>query len=179
MTRRFQIRSQKSNQTTFDPFWPKEWSKTGLCQFSTVSLPKKGVNVVRFKFETGFEILSSFAAYNLLFLMLSNFNFFGPQCNFKISNGPCGQIFLFEIFDVRFRISIPKCIEMGGVAIALPKKGDHNLPYCNIPARWTKYIIFHFASTRKMTSTGALLEHICCHVCFATADALGTAPNMG
>ena len=30
--------------------------------------------------------------------------------------------FEFEIFDVRFGISVPKDIQMGGVAIALPKK---------------------------------------------------------
>ena len=30
--------------------------------------------------------------------------------------------FEFEIFDVRFGISVPKGINMGGVAIALPKK---------------------------------------------------------
>ena len=39
------------------------------------------------------------------------------------SNLPVRSVFLeFEIFDVRFGISVPKDIKMGGVAIALPKK---------------------------------------------------------
>ena len=47
---------------------------------------------------------------------------FDPHCHWKISNGPCGQCFFeFEIFDVRFGISVPKDIKMGGVAIALTK----------------------------------------------------------
>ena len=32
------------------------------------------------------------------------------------------NFFEFEIFDVRFGISVPKVLKMGGVAIALPKK---------------------------------------------------------
>ena len=31
--------------------------------------------------------------------------------------------FEFEIFDVRLGTSVPKDIEMGGIAIAWPKKG--------------------------------------------------------
>ena len=31
-----------------------------------------------------------------------------------------------EIFDVRFGVSFPKDTKMGGVAIKLPKNGDHN-----------------------------------------------------
>ena len=39
-------------------------------------------------------------------------------------------------------------------------------------------IFYQFISTNTMVTTGALLEHICRHVCFATDDT-GTAPNMG
>ena len=40
----------------------------------------------------------------------------------KKSNCPCGHFFKFQIFYVRFGISVLRHIEMGGVAIALPKK---------------------------------------------------------
>ena len=42
-------------------------------------------------------------------------------------------IFYFEIFDVRFGTSVPKNIKMGGVAIALPKNGDHNPALSIVP----------------------------------------------
>ena len=39
--------------------------------------------------------------------------------------------FEFEIFFIRFGISVPKDKKkMGGVAIALPKNGDNNPAYC-------------------------------------------------
>ena len=39
------------------------------------------------------------------------------------------NFFEFEILDIRFGISVPKDIKVGGVAIALAKKGDHNPAY--------------------------------------------------
>ena len=40
----------------------------------------------------------------------------------KNSNGLCGHFFEFDIFDITFGITVPKDIEMGGVATALTKK---------------------------------------------------------
>ena len=37
--------------------------------------------------------------------------------------------FEFNIFDVRFGVSVSKDIKMDGAAIALPKNGDHNPSY--------------------------------------------------
>ena len=42
----------------------------------------------------------------------------------------------------------------------------------------TNYVIYHFISTNRVVTTGGLLEHICRHVCFPTADVLDT-PNLG
>ena len=41
------------------------------------------------------------------------------------------SLFEFEIFDIRFGISVLKDITIGGAAIALPQSGDHS------PAYWT------------------------------------------
>ena len=52
--RGFQIWSQKSNRTTFDPLLYQETVEnepnTRLSRFSTVFWPKRGSNVVRFEF---------------------------------------------------------------------------------------------------------------------------------
>ena len=82
-------------------------------------------------FETKFEILWSFQAYITLFLLkLSVFEFLVPHCNLKKIKWSMRSFFSeFEIFDVRFGISFPTDISMGGVAIAWTKNGDHTRPY--------------------------------------------------
>ena len=102
--------------------------------------------------ETRFEILSSFAAYMTHFLLkFSNFDFLIPHCNFKISNGPCGHFFEFDIFDVRLGISVPRDIKMGGVAITLPKK----------MAITTRPIVACSADPPMMAQSSSLLAMTC------------------
>ena len=128
MTRVFQIWLRNLNLTTFDPpFRLKNGRKRGNPVFERF-LPKGGkifnIQIFNLNFQARFEILSSFVTYlTPFFLKFSNFDFWVPiVISKKKSNGPCGKSFFeFEIFDVTFGINVPKDIEMGGVAIALPK----------------------------------------------------------
>ena len=120
MTRGLRIWSQTLNRTIFDPLFDQKLSKNGKIQFWPF-LPKRESNIVRFKFWD--QICNPLVICNLydhILLKLSNFDSWVPIAIVKISTGPCGNFFEFEIFDVRFRISVPK--EIGGVVIALPRK---------------------------------------------------------
>ena len=49
------------------------------------------------------------------------------------------SLFEFEIFDIRFGISVLKDITIGGAAIALPQSGDHNPAYRTINShQWSR-----------------------------------------
>ena len=117
----------KSDWNQFDR---KKRSKTGKIQFLTV-LAKKSQIFFDFHAEARSQILVICNLYESLLLKISIFCFWVPHCNFKKLNGPCGQfVSEFEFFEVRFGISVPKDIKMGGVAIASPKRnGDHNPAY--------------------------------------------------
>ena len=65
-------------------------------------------------------------------LNFSNFDFLVLHCNFKNFKWPVRSFFFrIRFFYVRFGISVPKDIKMGGVAIALSKNGDHNPAQCS------------------------------------------------
>ena len=76
-------------------------------------------------FETRFEIRSSFSAYITRFVLklLISHLFPVPHCKFENSQIAVRSFFFeFEIFDVRFEISVLKDIKMVGVVTALSKK---------------------------------------------------------
>ena len=84
-------------------------------QFSTVFWPKGGQIFLDFNFEDGLEIFSLFATYMNIFLN-SGLLIFGSTIVifFRLNSNFCAAIFSeFEIFDVRFGMSVPKDIKMG------------------------------------------------------------------
>ena len=118
MTGGFQIWSQNLNRTTFTPFLA--WQNPAFDNFWLLFGPKRGQMSSDLNFETRFGILWSFADPSLL--IFSNLCFCVLHCNFKLSYEAWGHFFFeFEIYNVRFGISVPKDINMGSVAIALPK----------------------------------------------------------
>ena len=56
------------------------------------------------------------------FVNITYFGFKAPIVILKFQMARAVNFFEFEIFDVRFGISVQKDIKIGGVAIALPKK---------------------------------------------------------
>ena len=106
------------------PFLPKKRSKTRFCQFSPFFGQNGGSNVPRFKFwDQIWNRRRHLQPIWPVFVEIIKFRFLVPIVIKKKSNGPCGRFFSeFEISDVRFGISVPKDIKMGGVTIALPKK---------------------------------------------------------
>ena len=97
--------------------------KTGKIHFSTI-FGQKGCQILfSLNSEPRFEILSSFATYMTHYCCNSQILILGPHCNFKHFKWHVRSIFSeFEILDVRFEISVPKYIRMGGIAITMPKK---------------------------------------------------------
>ena len=106
------------------PFLAKNGRKRDFSSFRSFLGQKVVQMLFDLNFEATFEILSAFPVYMTHFLLkLTNFEFLVPIIMLKKYKWPVRSVFLkFEIFDVRFGISVPKDIEMGGVAIALPKK---------------------------------------------------------
>ena len=167
MPRGFQMWPQNLNRTTFEPlFGPKtieNWKNPVFDRF----WPKRGSHAVWFKFwDQIWNPLVIPSLYDLTLLKLSNSEFLFPPCNRKISNGPCDQFFFeFEIFDVRFGISVPKDIKMNGVAIALTKM-VLTTRLTVATARGTKLkpvqhsLVFREYNMSKRSSTGVNLQPI-------------------
>ena len=71
------------NRTTFHPIFgqkvAQKWSKTGYCRFSTVFWPRRGRNVVRFRFwDQIWNPLVTCSLYNPFLLKFSNLDFLVP-----------------------------------------------------------------------------------------------------
>ena len=77
---RFQIWSQNLDRTTFRPLLGQKtvenWQYPVFDHFWATFWPKMGWNVVRFKLETAFGILSSFAAYMTHFCLKTQISIF-------------------------------------------------------------------------------------------------------
>ena len=106
-------------------FWPKndkKWSKTGFCPFSAISGPKRGSNVVRFKFwDQIWNPLVICSLYDQL-LKLSKFDFLVPHCNFKTSYGACGQFFRIRNFRCQAGNQRPKRYQNGWCSHCIAEK---------------------------------------------------------
>ena len=73
-------------------------------------LPQKGPNIIRFGFwDQIWNPLVICSLYDRVLLTFSKLDFSVPHCNFKISNGACGQIFLrIRNFPCQIRNQRPK-----------------------------------------------------------------------